>query len=454
MILIKNCLLIASMDDEGNEYKNNDILIVDKQIHKIGKEIELTPEQESKVEFIDGRNLLVTPGLINTHHHMYQTLTRNLPGAQDAKLFDWLVYLYPVWAKIDGEAVYNSTLLAAIELLKTGTTLSTDHMYLYPEKFSGDIPEIQFEAAENVGIRFYPTRGAMTLGRSKGGLPPDSVIQSPEIVLKHMRTTAEKFHDPDPMAMRRVILAPCSPFSVEQSVMIETADLARHLGVKLHTHLAETEDENEYCLAHYKKRPLALMEEWNWIGDDVFFAHGIWFNDDELEILKQTQTGIAHCPTSNMRLGSGIARVREMLDLDIPVGLGVDGSASNDSSDMLGEVRNALLLQRVKYGSTALNAREALGMATRGGADLLGNPKAGKVEEGCCADLALWDMSQLQYAGALSDPLAALIFTGHKHETKYTIVNGKIIVRDGQIENVDEVVLAEKINKIAATISF
>jgi cytosine/adenosine deaminase-related metal-dependent hydrolase len=268
-------------------------------------------------------------------------------------------------------------------------------------------------------------------------------------VLNHSRRVIEKHHDAAPLSMRRVILAPCSPFSVEESVMRDTAKLAREYGVGLHTHLAETEDENDYCLEHYGKRPLALMEAWDWLGDDVFYAHGIWFDDDELKILRETGTGVAHCPTSNMRLGSGIARIREMLDAGIRVGLGVDGSASNDSSDMLGEVRNALLLQRVRYGASALTARDALRVGSEGGAELLGFNRVGRIESGMAADLALWDMSHMQYAGALSDPVAALVFTGYNHETKYTIVNGKVVVRDGKVKGLDEAALAQKINQIA-----
>lgn len=446
MILIKNCLTIATMDEQGNEYKNRDILIEDQKISRIEEDIHLTSDQLPKCEIIDGKNLLVTPGLVNTHHHMYQTLTRNLPGAQEAKLFDWLRYLYPIWAGVGEEAIYYSTLLATSELLKTGCTLTTDHMYLYPQDFSGDIPSMQFKAASESGIRFYPTRGSMTLGKSKGGLPPDNVVQNPGQVIDHSRKTIEEFHDADPFSMRRIILAPCSPFSVEESVMRETAELAREFQVKLHTHLAETEDENEFCLEKYGHRPLSLMKEWNWLGDDVFFAHGIWFNDEELNLLKETKTGVAHCPTSNMRLGSGIARIREMIDMDISVGLGVDGSASNDSSDMLGEVRNALLLQRVKYGSAGLTAREALRLATVGGSKLLGSGKTGQIKAGYAADLALWDMSHIQYAGSLSDPVAAIIFCGYRHETAFTIVNGKIVVKDGHSLFLDQEEVSEKVN--------
>ncbi len=447
MILLKNCFAVAA---PGNEtLRDVDILIDGNIIARIGENIELSEEEKAQAEIIDASSLLVTPGLVNTHHHMYQTLTRNLPGAQNAKLFDWLVYLYPIWAKIDADAVYYSTLLATAELLKTGATTTTDHMYLYPAGFDGDIADIQFEAAAETGIRFAPTRGSMTLGKSKGGLPPDNTVQTPEEVLNHSRRVIEKHHDAAPLSMRRVILAPCSPFSVEESVMRDTAKLAREYGVGLHTHLAETEDENDYCLEHYGKRPLALMEAWDWLGDDVFYAHGIWFDDDELKILRETGTGVAHCPTSNMRLGSGIARIREMLDAGIRVGLGVDGSASNDSSDMLGEVRNALLLQRVRYGASALTARDALRVGSEGGAELLGFNRVGRIESGMAADLALWDMSHMQYAGALSDPVAALVFTGYNHETKYTIVNGKVVVRDGKVKGLDEAALAQKINQIA-----
>ncbi len=449
MILLKNCYTVATFNDTGDELKNVDILIRKNRIAEIGENISLLPEEKKKVEIIDASGMLVIPGMVNTHHHLYQTLTRNLPKAQNAKLFDWLVYLYPIWGKIDREAVYWSTLLGTAELLKTGCTCTTDHMYLYPKDFDGDIMATQFEAAETSGIRFAPTRGSMTRGKSQGGLPPDHVVQTPEQVIEDMYRVVDKFNNPDPLSMRRIILAPCSPFSVEEHVMVKTAEMGRELNVPIHTHLCETIDEEKYCLSVYGKRPLAAMEDWGWTGPNVFYAHGIWFNEDELRLLADTGTGIAHCPGSNMRLGSGIARIREMMDLGVRVGIGVDGSASNDTSDMLGEARNAMLLQRVKYGANALTARETLQLAIQGGAKLLGFERIGQIRPGYGADLALFDMKQFQYAGALSDPLAAILFTGYSHETAYTIVNGQIVVRNGKLEGMDETEITKNVNRIA-----
>jgi len=452
LILLKNCYTIATFNDNNEELKGLDILIRDNRIDKIGENISLSAEEETRTEVIDASRLLVIPGMVNTHHHLYQTLTRNLPGAQNAELFDWLVYLYPIWGKVDREAVFWSTLLGTAELLKTGCTCTTDHMYLYPEDFDGDVMATQFEAADKTGIRFAPTRGSMTRGKSQGGLPPNHVVQTPKQVIEDMYRVVDEFNDPAPFSMRRIILAPCSPFSVEEHVMVKTAEMGRELGVPIHTHLCETIDEEKYCLTTYGKRPLAAMQEWGWTGPNVFYAHGIWFNDEELRVLAETGTGVAHCPSSNMRLGSGIARVREMMDLGIRVGIGVDGSASNDASDMLGEARNAMLLQRVKYGASALTARETLKLAIQGGAELLGFDRIGRIEPGYGADLALFDMKQFQYAGSLSDPVAAILFTGFSHETAYTIVNGRVVVRNGNLEGIDENEIACNVNRIAATL--
>ena len=446
MILLKNCYYIATFNDAGDELQGQDILIEGNTIKKIAPNI-APPEG---AEIIDCSHHLVMPGMVNTHHHLYQILTRNLPGAQNAKLFDWLVYLYPVWAKIDEEGFYYSTLAGLMELLRTGATLTTDHLYLYPAGLkNSDLVGIQFEAAEKVGIRFAPTRGSMTRGKSQGGLPPDEVVQSPGEVLADMERAIARYHDPAPLAMRKVILAPCSPFSVEETVMVQTAELARRYGVLMHTHLAETRDEDEYCLEKYGMRPLALMEKWGWLGEDVFFAHGIWFNDDELRVLAETKAGVSHCPTSNMRLGSGIARVKEMLEMGIRVSLGVDGSASNDTSDMLAEVRQAMLLQRVKYGSDALTARDALKLATRGGADMLGFPLLGKIEEGAGADIIAFDLDHPQFVGALSDPVAAIVFVGYSHQVDLSIVNGRMLIRNGELLVADEEEIAAKTNEIA-----
>ena len=402
---------------------------------------------------IDCSNLVVVPGFVNTHHHFYQTLTRNLPAVQDAKLFDWLVYLYEVWKYIDEEAIYYSSLLAMSELLKTGCTCSTDHHYLFPRQCAeSDLTGIQFEAADRLGMRFSPTRGSMSLSKKDGGLPPDTVVQTDEKILEDSERVIKKYHDPDPMAMHKVVLAPCSPFSVTRKCMLESARLARRYGVRLHTHLCETVDEENQCKAMYGIRPVELMQECELIGPDVFYAHGIWFNDDELRILAETGSHIAHCPSSNTRLGSGICRTREMLDLGINIGIAVDGSASNDSSDMLAEMRNALLLARVKYGSQALTARDVFKMGTENGAKMLNFGKVGRLEEGWAADMAIFDVSGIAYAGSHSDPVASLLFCGCDHTTKFTIVNGQVVVDDRRVVGIDEDELARKANRISETL--
>lgn len=425
--------------------KDVDLRIEGSVISEIGKDLR---EGEGDT-VLDCRGCVVMPGMVNCHHHFYQTLTRNLPAVQDAKLFDWLVYLYEVWKHIDKEAVTVSSELAISELLRTGCTATTDHHYLYPRGFDGDIMALQFDAADRLGIRFSPTRGSMSKSRKDGGLPPDSVVQTEEEILRDSERCIKQFHDPSPMAMHKIVLAPCSPFSVTKECMKESSALAREYGVRLHTHLCETMDEEDNCRKTYGLRPLELMEECGLIGPDVFYAHGIHFNDEELKHLAETHTGICHCPASNMRLGSGICRTREMLDLGINVALGVDGSASNDSSDMLGEARLAMLLARVKYGSTALTAREALKMATVNGARMLGFEKVGELRKGWAADIAVFDVDDLAYAGAQSDPLAALVFCGDSHIAKYTIVNGRIVVDNGHVVGIDERRLTRKANEVA-----
>lgn len=447
-ILLKNCLYVYKSYKDGG-LKNCDVLISEDKIEDVGREIVVNRTPDDTLQVIKCDNYVVVPGFVNTHHHFYQTLTRNLPAVQNAKLFDWLTFLYEIWKNIDEEAVYYSTLLAAGELLKTGCTCTTDHHYLYPDTFKGDLMGIQFEAASDLGIRFAPTRGSMSLSKKDGGLPPDSVVQTEDVILKDSRRVIEKYHDATENSMSRVILAPCSPFSVTPSLLKETAKLARVFGVKLHTHLAETADEDDYCINNLGLRPLKFMEKYDFMGSDVFFAHGIHFNDDELKRLAETHTSIAHCPSSNMRLGSGIARVKEMLELGITVGLGVDGSASNDTSDMLGEMRNALLLQRVKYGADALTAKDVFKLATENGAKILGFNRIGKIEKGYLADIAIFNVNKLEYAGSLSDPLAALIFTGYNHGTEYTIVNGKVAVEHGRLVMYDEEAITKEANEIS-----
>jgi len=449
MILLKNCHhIVTRYDEDGLE--RHDILIKGNRIERIAPHIDPPAAASEEIETVDAGRFVAVPGLVNTHHHFYQTLTRNLPAVQNAPLFKWLKYLYEVWKGIDEEAVFVSSLLAMGELLKTGCTLTTDHHYLYPDGFSGDLMGIQFEAAEKLGMRFSPCRGSMSLSVKDGGLPPDSVVQSEEDILKDSERVIKKYHDPSELSMRKIILAPCSPFSVTEGLMRETASLARSHGVKLHTHLAETMDEETYCLKHYKKRPLELVADLGFIGEDTSYAHGIFFNDKELEMLKSTGTSIAHCPSSNMRLGSGIARVRKMLDREINITLAVDGSASNDTSDMRGEMRQALLLCRVLYGPDSLTVSDVYRMATENGACLLGYDTLGRIEEGYGADIALFDVHRLDYAGSLSDPKAALLFCGTDHTAAYTIVNGKIAVRNGKLAGYDEDEIARNANRIAA----
>jgi cytosine/adenosine deaminase-related metal-dependent hydrolase len=448
MIVLKNCYSVLTGDSEA-PLSGHDILIRGNRIDKIAKSIDPGTPGGEKINVIDCSNLVAVPGFINTHHHFYQTLTRNLPAVQNAKLFDWLVYLYEVWKNIDEEAVYYSTLVAVGELLKTGCTCTTDHLYLYPAGLDADLVGIQFEAADKLGIRFSPSRGSMSLSVKEGGLPPDSVVQPEEVVLRDSQRVIEKYHDASELSMRKVMLAPCSPFSVTEDLMRESARLARQYGVRLHTHLAETSDEDDYCMKTHGKRPLGLMTDLDFIGEDVSYAHGIFFTDEELSILADTKTSIAHCPSSNMRLGSGIARVKEMLDLGINVALAVDGSASNDTSDYLGEMRAALLLQRVKYGADGLRAVDVYRMSTVNGARLLNYKSIGRIREGWGADLALFDVNRLEYAGSLSDPPAALIFSGSSHQAEYTIVNGSIVVEKGRLTGYDEEAIVRNANRIA-----
>ncbi|KPL19384.1 MAG: hydroxydechloroatrazine ethylaminohydrolase [candidate division Zixibacteria bacterium SM23_81] len=443
-ILFQNIYHLVTMNDRGERLSGVDLLIQGNKIAKIGKDIDAPG-----AKLINASTSLVIPGLINTHHHLYQTLQRNIPAVQDAELFDWLKILYRVWQHLTPEAVRVSTLLGCGELLKTGCTTALDQYYVFPVGIDEDLIGIQVEAAREVGIRFHPTRGSMSRGESQGGLPPDSVVQDEETILKDCQRVIERHHDPAPFAMTQVAIAPCSPFSVSKDLLRRTVQLAREMGVLCHTHVAETEDENQYCLEVYGKRPLALMEEMGWLGEDISFAHGIHFRDEELDLLAQTKTAIAHCPTSNMRLGSGVARVPEMIRRGITVGLAVDGSASNDSSDMLGEMRNCLLMHRLNWGASAMTAQGALSLATRGGAKLLRRKEIGSLEVGKAADLAMIDLNRLEYTGSLSDPLAAVIFSGIDHTVNLTMVNGWIVVRDGQLLGVDETKLIEDGNRLS-----
>ena len=373
----------------------------------------------------DAAGCVVLPGLINTHHHLFQTRTRAWRDALDSKLFDWLKTLYPVWAKLTDDDFHRAAVVGFRELMRSGCTLTTDHHYLFPAGASPHLIDITIEAAAEVGIRFHPTRGSMSRSLKDGGLPPDSVVQDPATILADSERVIDKWHDPEPGAMVCIALAPCSPFSVSPELMRDTAALARRHGVRLHTHLAETRNENDYCHDIYGQRPLDFLESVDWLADDVWLAHGIWFTDEEIARLGEAGVGIAHCPSSNMRLGSGVCRVRDLREAGCPVGLAVDGSASNDSSNLLAELRQALLLHRVTGGAAGMTVNEVLEMATLGGAGCLGRGDVGAVEPGRACDLAVFDLEAVGYDGA-DDPVAALLLC-HPEPARALVVGGNVI---------------------------
>lgn len=386
---------------------------------------------------IDGRNLFVYPGLVNTHHHLYQYFTRNLPQVQGFALFDWLTALYGIWAGLDADIVYQSSLAGMAELMRYGCTTCFDHHYVFPTGQEGLI-DAQFEAAAALGIRMHASRGSMSLSQKDGGLPPDSVVQPLEPILRDSRRLIETYHDPSPLSMRQVVLAPCSPFSVTAELMTESAALARAYGVRLHTHLCETKDEERYTLERTGLRPFAYMESLGWVGPDVFYAHGIHFNDAELRALADTGTGVAHCPCSNMKLSSGVMRLPEMLRLGVPVGLAVDGSASNDASNLLEEIRTAYLLHRLTAGDDAPTGYALLKLATRGGARLLGRNDIGRLAVGCAADLFAIRMDRPELLCAGRDAANLFGTVGYHRAADYVFVNGRLTVEDGALLRVDE----------------
>jgi 8-oxoguanine deaminase len=442
-LLLTHADLVVTMDDARNRYPDGGILVRDGVIEAVGP-TEALPQTADRR--IDARGRLLMPGLINTHHHLYQTLTRAFPGAQDVGLFSWLKTLYPVWAHLDSDAIYISALTGLAELVLSGCTTTADHLYIFPNDAMLDD---EIRAAQEIGIRFHATRGSMSRGESQGGLPPDSVVETEPAILRDTRRVIETYHDPERYAMLRIAVAPCSPFSVTEDLMRESAALARAYGVQLHTHLAETRDEETFCLETVGKRPVAYAEALDWLGDDVWFAHGVHVSPEEIARLAASHTGVAHCPSSNMRLGSGIAPVRAYLDAGVPVSLGVDGSASNDSSHMLAEARVALLLQRVLGGPTALSTEEALWLATRGGAEVLGRNDVGALAPGMAADIIGLRLDTLGYAGgAVHDPpAAALLCTPQAVDV--SIINGRPIVEDGQILAAELPTVIERHNRMA-----
>jgi cytosine/adenosine deaminase-related metal-dependent hydrolase len=433
--LIHDARLVATMDDEKRELKDGYVAIDGATIAAVGSGP--PPAAFEPDRRIDARGQIALPGLVNTHHHLPQTLTRCVPAVQDAPLFGWLQGLYPIWAAMDAQAIRIAVQVGLSELLLTGCTTSTDHLYLFPEGESRLI-DIEIEVALGLGIRFQPTRGSMSRGKSAGGLPPDGVCQSETAILEDSKRLIQEYNDPRYGAMTRIALAPCSPFSVTDDLMRRTAELARTEGVGLHTHLAETLDEQRYCEEVYGCRPVELLRRLEWLGEDVWLAHCVHLNDEEVALFGETGTGVAHCPSSNFRLGSGRAPVRQLLDAGAPVGLGVDGSASNDTSNMLAEARQALLAHRPGVPSNEwLTAREVLWAATRGGARCLGRDDIGSLEPGRMADVILVDTRRLSYAGAVGDPLAGVLFSPWPEPVHTAIVNGRVVVEAGQLVDVD-----------------
>lgn len=453
-LLVKNCTVLVTMDDQRREIGGGGLFIQDGRIVQVGETSQLPSSAD---EILDLQDHILLPGLINTHHHFYQTLTRAVPAAQDANLFNWLKTLYPIWGRITPEGVRISTKTALAELALSGCTTASDHLYLFP---NGSSLDDEIEAAGEVGLRLHASRGSMSLGESKGGLPPDNVVENETDILNDSQRLIEEYHDPNWGSFLQIVLAPCSPFSVTPDLMRESASLAREYGVCLHTHLAETQDEEVFCIEQFGFRPVEYMDILNWTGSDVWYAHSVHVNHAELDLYGMAGCGVAHCPSSNMRLASGIAPIMDMLACGVRVGLGVDGSASNDSSHLLGEARQAMLISRLgsSLGGASLSsestpalmtARDALDLATRGGAAVLGREDIGSLEPGMCADFCAINLNNLDYAGALHDPVAAVVFCSPRH-VDYTVVGGEFVVKEGQLTTLDLPRLVEDHNRIAA----
>ncbi|MFV1999669.1 MAG: 8-oxoguanine deaminase [Acidimicrobiia bacterium] len=450
-LLVANASILVTMDDHRTEIVDGAMYVANGFITQVGPTADL-PSTADNV--IDMKDHVVLPGLINTHHHFYQTLTRAVPGTQNAGLFDWLKTLYPIWARMTAEHVRISTQVALAEMALSGCTTASDHLYLLPNDSRHDDEII---AAREVGLRLHASRGSMSLGESDGGLPPDSVVEGEDAILADTQRLIETYHDASPGSMTQVVVAPCSPFSVTADLMRESAALARSTGTRLHTHLAETMDEESFCIETYGRRPVELAEDMDWAGDDVWFAHGVFINETEANRMGSTGTGIAHCPSSNMRLASGIAPIRRYRDAGIPVGIGLDGSASNDGNNMLGEVRQAMLLSRLdaapnQNGGDIMSVRTALEIATRGGAAVLGRGDIGSLEPGKAADFIAIDMNKLEYAGAQHDQVAAVLLAAPT-TVDHNYVHGKPVVAYGRLTGMELEPLIERHNILAATLT-
>lgn len=450
-LLIRNAALLITMDEQRREIAGGGLFAEDGFITRVGPSGDLPPTAD---QVVDMTGCIVLPGLVNTHHHFYQTLTRAVPAAQNANLFNWLKTLYPIWARLSPEDIFVSTQTALAELALSGCTTGSDHLYLFP---NGSRLDDEIEAARQVGLRLHASRGSMSLGESQGGLPPDSVVDSEDCILADSARLIEQYHDPRPGSKLQIVLAPCSPFSVTGELMRQSARLARQYGVQLHTHLAETQDEEQFCLDKFGYRPVGYMQELEWVGQDVWFAHAVYVNSKEIQVLATHGCGVAHCPSSNMRLASGIAPIREFLNAGVKVGLGVDGSASNDSSHLLAEARQALLLARLRSGlqgaslsdtepAWIMSARKAIELATRGGAAVLGRSDIGSLEAGKCADFIAINQNRLDFAGALHDPLAALLFC-NPQRVDWSFVHGEAVVKEGDLVTVDVPHLVERHNR-------
>lgn len=451
-LLVKNIDVLATMDAARREIPDGAIFVEDNVIQRVGTTAELTADPTLHPDrTIDARGTVVIPGLINTHHHLYQTLTRTIGTGEGKILFDWLKFLYPIWAEMDSEAVYISAKIGLAELILSGATTVADHLYLYPNDSKIDD---EIRAAQEIGVRFHPTRGSMSLGESQGGLPPDRVTDSEDFILKDSLRAIETFHDPNRYSMLRIGLAPCSPFSVTTDLMRESAKLAREYPlVNLHTHLAETKDEDRFCMEMFGMRPVEYAESVEWMGEDVWFAHMVHPNKDEIERLGHSHTGVCHCPSSNMILASGIAPIPDLIEAGARVGLGVDGSASNDGNHMLGEARQAMLLQRVGWPgfesrADRFSARQALELATLGSASVLRRDDIGAIAPGMAADFVAFRMDDLAHAGGLADPVASLVTCTPTH-VWLSVINGKIVVEDGEIRTLDLPTTIERHNKIS-----
>lgn len=445
-LLIKNARVVVTMDEQRREIDNGAIFVRGNVIEQVGPSADLP---QSADEVIDATGHVVIPGLINTHHHMYQSLTRVIPAAQDGELFSWLTNLYPIWANLTAEMVHVSTLTAMSELILSGCTTSSDHLYIYPNDCKLDD---SIEAAGKIGMRFHAARGSMSVGQSKGGLPPDRVVEDEKAILNDTQRLIETYHDAERHAMQRIVVAPCSPFSVSRDLMKEAATLARSYGVSLHTHLAENANDIAYSREKFNMTPAEYAEDCGWVGHDVWHAHCVQLDDEGIYLFARTGTGVAHCPCSNMRLASGIAPIRKMVDAGVPVGLGVDGSASNDGAHMLGEARQAMLLQRVGFGPDAMTARQALEIATLGGAKVLNRDDIGALKPGMSADIVMFKLDQIGFAGALHDPVAALVFCTPAN-VNYSIINGKVVVKDGILQTIDLPVVIERHNRLATNLA-